>query len=237
MGKKIDLSLIIACYNEEPHLESNFKKINWVLKNLKISYEVIFIEDCSRDKTKSVIKRIMKNFEDIQIETIFHDKNVGRGGSVSEGIMMAHGDVVGFIDVDLEVSEQYIPEFYWNIKEEYDVAIGRRLYEFTLAKLVRYIGSKTYVFLVKTILKSPFADTEAGYKFFNRREILPVLNKTKDKKWFWDTEIVMRSYIAGLKIIEIPVAFTRNSQKKSTVNVIPDSVNYFLKLLEFRKNI
>lgn len=237
MRKKIDLSLIIACYNEEFHLEDNFKKINWVLKNLKIPYEVIFIDDYSCDKTKLAIQRIIKNFRGVQFKTIFHKQNVGRGGSVSEGIKIAQGNVVGFIDVDLEMSEQYIPAFYWKIKEGSDVAIGRRIYEFTLSKLIRYIGSKSYAFLVRFLLKSPFADTEAGYKFFNRGKILSVLNKTKDKKWFWDTEIVLRSQFAGLKIVEIPAIFIRNPQKKSTVRLLPDSLEYIKRIFAFRKEV
>jgi glycosyltransferase involved in cell wall biosynthesis len=237
MKKMINLSLIIACYNEKSHLENNFRKINWILSNLKVPYEIIFVEDFSDDGTRGVIRKIVKEFPDVDIVTIFHKENIGRGGSVAEGIKIAKGEIVGFLDVDLEVSEQYIPAFYWRIKEGYDMAIGKRSYEFTPSKIIRFITSRGYAYLVKRLLKLPFQDTEAGYKFFNRRKILPVINMTHDKKWFWDTEIVVRSLKSKLKIAEIPIIFVRNPQKKSTVKIIPDSIDYFLKLWQFRKEL
>lgn len=235
--KNIDLSLIIPCYNEEAHLEENFAKIVWILENLKINYEIILIDDCSSDKTKNIIAKILKKENNNNVSSMFHSQNVGRGGTVTEGIKIASGEVVGFLDIDLEVSEQYIPSFFWKIKEGYDVAIAKRSYEFSLSKIVRFVASKTYANLVRLLLKSSFVDTEAGYKFFKREKILRVLAKVKDKKWFWDTEIVMRSYLSGLKIIEIPVNFVRNPNKKSTVKVIPDSIEYLKRLIDFKRTL
>lgn len=228
-----DLSLIVPCYNEEPHLEKNLRKIIWILNNLKINYEIILIDDCSTDETKNVINKLINNGNK-NIKAIFHSHNVGRGGTVTEGIKIAEGAVAGFLDIDLEVSEQYIPSFYWKIIEGYDMVIAKRSYEFTMSKLIRYVASKGYSFLVRHLLHSPFGDTEAGYKFFNREKILPILNKIKDKHWFWDTEIVMRGYLAGLKIAEMPAIFTRNPEKKSTVKVISDSTLYFKNLIKFK---
>lgn len=231
--KNIDLSLIIPCYNEEPHLEESYHKIINVLKDLKIAYEIILIDDCSSDKTTLMIKKIIdKNHE--TTSAVFHKSNLGRGGVVNEGIRKAKGEVVGYLDVDLEVSEKYIPRFYNKIKEGYDEAIANRKYKFSIQKLARFFATKIYAALVHFILKSKIKDTEAGYKFFNRKKILPVLDRTKDKHWFWDTEIVMRSLYANLKIAEIPVEFIRNPQKKSTVKIIPDSIEYLKKLIKFK---
>lgn len=235
--QNIDLSLIIACYNEEPHLFENFQKILWVLNNLKINFEIIIVDDASRDKTIDVIKQIADEFKQVDVKTIYHQHNAGRGATVADGIRRSRGRVVGFLDIDLETSEQYIPTFYWKITEGAEVAIADRNYEFALNKIVRFIASRVYARLVRTILHSPFIDTEAGYKFFNREKILPVLRNVKDKHWFWDTEIVMRSYLAGLKIVEVPVMFVRDPRKKSTVRVIPDSIEYLKKIIEFKREI
>lgn len=233
----IDLSIIIPCYNEEPHLRVSFEKILWVLKKMKVHYEIIFVEDKSQDNTKKVIEKIVHDFKNEDIKCIFHPINIGRGGSVNDGIVKAQGDVVGFLDIDLEISEVYIPIFYWKIKEGADLAVANRSYDFTFSKLIRFIASKGYSFVVKLFLKVPVKDTEAGYKFFKKEKILPVCEKVEDKKWFWDTEIIMRSYLAGLKIIEIPVIFVRNPTKKSTVKVVPDSIEYFKKLIKFKREM
>ncbi len=235
--KNIDLSLIIACYNEEPHLFENFKKILWVLNNLKINFEIVMIDDASKDKTANVIRGIVDKYKEINIKTIFHKRNFGRGATVADGIVAGNGKIVGFLDVDLETSEQYIPIFYWKVLEGSDVAIAKRNYEFALNKIIRFVASRAYAKLVRTFLHSPFVDTEAGYKFFNREKIMPVLTTVKDKHWFWDTEIVIRSYLAGLKVIEVPVMFVRDPNKKSTVRVIPDSIEYLKKIAEFKREL
>jgi hypothetical protein len=83
----------------------------------------------------------------------------------------------------------------------------------------------------------PFHDTEAGFKFFNREKILPVINEVQDNHWFWDTEIMVRAFYHGLKMNEVPILFIRKNQKYSTLKTFSDTLYYFKKLLEFRKVI
>ena len=80
-------------------------------------------------------------------------------------------------------------------------------------------------------------DTEAGFKFFNRENILPVLAAVDNQHWFWDTEIMIRSYLTGLKITQIPTLFIRRFDKYSTVNPITDSIEYLVQLYRFKKRI
>jgi len=100
--------------------------------------------------------------------------------------------------------------------------------------LLDILASKIYALAVKTLLKISIEDTEAGYKFFKRSKILPILSKVRDKHWFWDTEICVRAYWSGLKISEIPVLFIRRRDKKSTVKLIPDTYDYIKKIIKFR---
>ena len=117
------------------------------------------------------------------------------------------------------------------------MVVGKRFYEGGLKSVVRFLVSKIYAQIVKLLLKVPVEDTETGYKFFNRYKILPVLSKVRDKGWFWDTEICAWTYWAGLKISQVPVLFIRRSDKKSTVRLIPDTWNYFVKIVKFRSQI
>ena len=56
----VDLSLVIACYNEEPHLEDNVRQILAVLDQCRFASELIFIDDCSRDRTRDIIRKRSK---------------------------------------------------------------------------------------------------------------------------------------------------------------------------------
>lgn len=232
---KIEFSLILPCYNEGPTFEKSMGDIMAVLKSLKLSYEIIFIEDKSTDDTKRAVEGFVSKNKNTR--AIYHGKNRGRGKSVSDGIKSAKGSICGYIDVDCEISPSYIPVFISEIEGGTDMAVGMRFYEKSLKSIVRVIFSKVYSLIVSTLLDIPIHDTESGYKFFNRSKILPILNKTRDRHWFWDTEICTRAHMAGLKIDELPVIFRKRPEKKSTVKIFSDSVDYLVKIYKFRNEI
>jgi dolichyl-phosphate beta-glucosyltransferase len=229
----IDLSVVIACYNEEPLLAISVQKIIAVLDATHWKYELIFVDDCSRDATRLIIDRIIKQDSGHTLKKIFHEKNTGRGKAVTDGILAAEGTYVGYLDIDLEVGAYYIPLMIITLDQGADISTAFRVYKETLDLFVRSILSIGYRFLVHWLLKIPVKDTETGFKFFNRQKILPILWETKDPGWFWDTEIMARSYHAGLKIVENPCLFIRRNDKKSSVNIFRDSAEYLVKLVKF----
>jgi len=236
-GAQPDLSLVLACYNEERVLEQSVAEIVGVLDNTRYSYEVIFVDDCSRDRTRELIDQAIARYPDKRMSKIFHEENQGRGGSVADGIRASRGDVAGFIDIDLEVHARYIPSCVDAVRNGADIATGRRVYKLTLRSLDRYAMSAGYVRLVRWLLGVDLNDTETGYKFFKRERILPVLDEVDDQRWFWDTEVMVRSYYREYGIAEIPCLFLRRFDKASTVSPLADTVDYFRKLWRFRKTV
>lgn len=230
--RRLEVTIIIPCYNEGPTFEKSVNKILSQLKQLKKSWEVIFVEDKSTDDTKETVKKILKQIPNSK--AIYHIKNLGRGKSVSDGILASTGEICGYLDVDLEVSADYIPLFVKEIKGGIDLVVGKRFYEGGFKNLTRFVSSKAYALAVKSILRLPIDDTEAGYKFFRRSKILPLLPKIRSQHWFWDTEICVLSHLAGLKIEQIPVLFKRIPDKKSTVRLVPDTIDYINNLIRLK---
>ncbi len=235
MPDRVDLSLVIACYNEEYELEESVRQLIEVLDSARWSYEIIFVDDCSKDQTRAVIDRLMDIYRDKHFRKIFHEHNTGRGRTVTDGFRIAIGDVIGYIDIDLEVHARYIPAMLLAIEDGADIATAQRIYKVQLRLFHRFILSQGYVHLMQRMLGIKLQDTETGYKFFKREKIMPVLDQVHDERWFWDTEIMVRSDLAGLKIKEIPCLFIRRYDKKSTVNIFRDSWEYFVDLWHFRK--
>jgi hypothetical protein len=233
----LDLSLILACYNEELVIEESVAQIVEVLDKTRYSYEIIFVDDCSKDGTRDLINRTIELYPDKKMLRIFHERNKGRGGTVADGIRAAQGDVAGFIDIDLEVHARYVPSCVIAVENGADVVVGRRIYKLNLRSLDRYVMSAGYVWLVRRLLGVDLNDTEAGYKFFRRDKILPVLDEIEDQHWFWDTEVMVRSYYRGYQIVEIPCLFLRRFDKPSTVSPLSDTIDYFAKLWRFRRTV
>jgi glycosyltransferase involved in cell wall biosynthesis len=231
------LSLVLACYNEAEHLEESFREILDVLLNLGRAFEVIFVDDVSRDDTRNILSAIAARNPGLDLRVILHDRNLGRGATVSDGFRAARGEITGFLDVDLEVHPRYIPSLVRAIEQGADVATVRRIYAFQLGSLDRYFMSRGYSWLVRLLLHVPIHDTETGYKFFRRARGLPILDEIKDPGWFWDTEFMVRAVRRGLRLVEIPGAYVRRGDKTSTVRGLRDSMRYFGKLLAFRGEI
>jgi hypothetical protein len=137
------------------------------------------------------------------------------------------------IDVDLEVEPRYILPCLIALEQGYDVATALRIYKLRLDSLHRHAMSRVYQSLLRWQLDVPLKDTETGYKFFRRDRILPVLDQVLDRRWFWDTEIIVLAYVAGLRIIEIPALFEHRWDKPSSVKLFRDSIRHFQGLRRF----
>ena len=230
-AQSVDLSVVIPCYNEEMVLKESIQELVTLLNNTTFSYEIILVEDKSQDSTLQIAQSLLKKYD--RIKLICHEKNEGRGKAVKDGIVASSGEIVGFIDIDLEIAIHNIIPLIIKIKEGYQVATGRRFYKTSWSQ--RWITSRIYSWLVKMLLKVDIKDTETGCKFFNRKAILPILDKTKDPHWFWDTEIMVLAYHGRLKLVEYNVLFVRRPEIPSTVRLIRDSFKSFYKLLQFRR--
>jgi len=233
----VDVSLVLACFNEEDVIADSVSRILDTLDGCAWSYELIFVDDCSRDSTAEQIRRLIAAHPDHNLRAIFHERNRGRGYTVAEGMRAGRGAIVGYIDVDLEVDARYVPVCMRALEQGADVATGLRRYKFSWGSLDRYLLSRGYVTLVRYLLGVDLQDTETGFKFFRKDRILPVFDAIEEPHWFWDTEVMVRALCGGLKIEEIPVPFVRRFDKQSTVRPLRDSIHYFVRLWRFRSTL
>src|SRR5688572_4794611 len=117
---RVELSLVLPCYNESEHIEKSVPYIIKELSKSRIPFEIIFVEDKSTDDTREQLKNIISKYPKKRLTVIWQRKNYGRGYAVMTGIKKAHGKVVGYIDIDLEISPKYIAQAVNKIKSEYD---------------------------------------------------------------------------------------------------------------------
>ena len=116
----MNISVVVPAYNEGKHIISNLKKILKYLKNNFDKYEVIVVEDGSKDNTKELLSK----FKEVRV--FFNDGNKGKGYSVKRGILKAKYDLVLFSDADLATPIYELSKFVKVIDEGYDVVIGSR---------------------------------------------------------------------------------------------------------------
>lgn len=230
-----DISVVIACYQEEGHLADSVQQLSQTLDAMGRPYELIFVEDKSKDRTAEVIARLVEGHANRR--AVYHEQNVGRGGTVTEGFLLATGKIVGFLDIDLEVHCRFLPSVVAAIDAGADGATAFRNYAVGLrpTAILRHFLSSGYRKLFQWCFRVPFRDPETGFKFFRRDRITEVAKRTRDKAWFWDSEIMILAHEAGLKIVEVPCRFERRADKKSTVRIFRDVWRYLVAIRAFRK--
>ena len=118
------LSIIIPIYNEEESLNYLFEKLKPVLDNLNKSWEIIFIDDGSVDKSFQVISKQAQ--KDTRIKVIKFRKNFGQTAALSAGFNFAQGEIIIPIDADLENDPNDIPHLLKKIDQGYDLVSGWR---------------------------------------------------------------------------------------------------------------
>ena len=149
------VSVVLACYNEAEHIEQSFREIRETLVQTTWPFEVLFVDDESRDGTREILKGIVEAHHHLDLKLIFHETNRGRGATVTDGFRAARGEIAGYLDVDLEVHCRYIPSLVRAIERGADIATVRRIYALQLASLDRYFMSRGYSFLVRKLLQVP----------------------------------------------------------------------------------
>lgn len=233
----MDLSLVIPCYNEAPHLRDSVRALREVLDPLRLEYEILFVDDMSRDETRAVILELCADTP--RCRHVFHERNRGRGAAFKTGFQATTGRVTGFIDIDLEVPAHFIPPLV-NLIEGHgvDVATGHRHYLMRQTHAAhRIVLSLGYRTLLRLGLGLRVKDSETGCKFFKRETAAAAVLGSESDGWFWDTEVMARAELSELVIRELPVLFLRRWDKQSTVRLWHDVSAYLVALHHFRGRI
>jgi glycosyltransferase involved in cell wall biosynthesis len=238
-GSRIDLSLVIACYRDAPHLRRNVEIIKRTLDATIYRVEWIFVEDAGRDGSEEILDGIRRDLIP-EAHIILHPENRGRGATVRSGFAIACGEILGFIDIDLAVSPVYILQMIDAIRRgRADGAVAWRIYRtsFHPHSIMRDTLSCGYRLFSRLYLGHPFPDTEAGYKFFRHDAYAAICDQCSDPGWFWDTELMGNAHAEGLKILSIPCLYRRDRDKASTVHVLKDTLDYLANLRRFKRKL
>jgi len=239
-GTAKDLTLIVPCYRESSHIEKSVPHLLWTLRAFDLDYEVLFIDDVSPDDTREKLSRILQGYPESRL--ILNEVNLGRGATVEKGIRLSNARVVGFLDVDLSTQPIYVGHLARYILDDVaDVATCQRIYKIDVRVLHkifhRILMSYGYRSFSSRYLEHHLLDTETGSKFFNRVKILPVLDRIESKHWFWDTEVMVYSQLAGLRIVEVPSIYIRRPEKPTTVKVLSDSWTHLKSAIRLKRKM
>jgi len=202
------LSIIIPVYNEVLTLEGLIEKVRSVdLSLLKITTEIVVIDDCSQDGTLEVARKLA---EEGKIRLIRHGKNQGKGGALQTGFLSAQGEIILIQDADLEYDPEEYPKLLRPIIEgKADVVYGSRFMGGEPHRVLyfwHYVGNRFLTLLSNMMTNLNLTDMETCYKVF-RSEVLRSIS-LKEKRFGFEPEVTAKVARLGCRIYEVGISYT-----------------------------
>jgi glycosyltransferase involved in cell wall biosynthesis len=211
MEKNIHISLVVPLYNEEENVRLLYDKIHAVLEGLGQSYEMVFVDDGSRDRTFEILKSI--HDENPQVRIIKFRGNFGQSAAMAAGFQAARGQVVFAMDGDLQNDPQDIPRLLAKLEEGYDVVSGWRKNRKDKL-IIRKVPSRIANKLICSVTGVKLHDTGCSLKAF-RAEIIKRINLYGELHRF----IPALAKIEGARITEMVVTHHPRQFGKSKYNI------------------
>ena len=168
------ITVIVPCFNEEASLPYFFRAYEQLKSTMRmVSFELLFIDDGSKDSTLSVIKDLAANHEEIKY--ISFSRNFGKEAAMYAGLQHAQGDYVVFMDADLQDPPSLLPDMYKTVAEDgYDSAATRRV---TRAgePPIRSFFARLFYRLMNRISHTELVDGARDYRLMNRKFVNALL--------------------------------------------------------------
>jgi len=165
----MDISIIVPLYNEEESLPKLFEWIERVMKEHNYTFEVIFVNDGSTDRSWNVIEKLQQQSQFVRGIKFRH--NYGKSPALYCGFMAAKGDVVITMDADLQDSPDEIPELYsMIINDNYDLVSGWKKKRYD-SKFTKNIPSKLYNATARKVTGLKLHDMNCGLKAYKNEVV------------------------------------------------------------------
>ena len=195
--KKVDLSVVIPIYNEEENLPILYERLKKVLEGLDKSYEIIFVNDGSTDKSWEIIKELSQ--KDPHVVGVNFRKNFGQTAAMSAGFETARGEIIITMDGDLQNDPEDIPKLLQVLDQGYDIVSGWRK-DRKDAFISRTLPSKIANWLISRVTGIYLHDYGCSLKAY-RAEVAKNLDFYGEMHRF----LPALSKAIGAKVTEIPV--------------------------------
>jgi glycosyltransferase involved in cell wall biosynthesis len=200
-----DLSIIVPAFNEGKLIFKTINEIENTMENLGLDYEVIVVDDGSKDNTYEEARKAAKSNPRVKV---VRKENGGKGSALKYGFNFCSGKLVTFIDADLDLHPRQIPLFIKYMKKyNADVVVGSKRHPLSKIKYPshRKFLSRVYQIIVAFLFRLNVRDTQAGLKLFKYEVLKEVFPKVLCKKYAFDLELLVNANHRGFKIVEAPV--------------------------------
>jgi glycosyltransferase involved in cell wall biosynthesis len=214
---RVELSVVVPAYREGRRIYNNLSRLIGELDKLGVTYEIVVVSDGNTDTTVTEAKRL----ESSVVKVFHYPMNIGKGFALSCGVDQSVGDLVTFIDADMELDPANIGGFI-NIMQRSgcDAVIGSKRHPESKVAYPKFrrLQSALYQVLVRILFNLDVRDTQTGLKLFRRQVLQEALPLLAIKRFAFDLELLVVAQQLGYRnVCEAPIQL--KYQFESTVNL------------------
>jgi glycosyltransferase involved in cell wall biosynthesis len=204
-----DVDIVIPVHNEEHVLAASLHLLDGFLRTrFPYSARIVVADNASTDATLAVAHATARELRSVRV---LHLDEKGRGRALRRAWGESDAEVVAYMDVDLSTDlNALLPLVAPIVSGHSDLAIGSRLAHGARVRrgAKRELISRCYNLLLQAVLGAGFSDAQCGFKALRAdvaRRLVPLV---EDRRWFFDTELLVLAERADMRIGEVPVDWT-----------------------------
>lgn len=233
----IDLSVVVPVFNEEDRLARTVARVREYLRARGLRFEVIVVDDGSRDSTPSVVRQLVAAAPDVR--AIELDENRGKGRAVKEGVLASSGRLVLVSDADLSTPIEEVAKLECAIGVGADIATGSRFAEGARIEVAqpphRVVMGRVFSTLVRLLVLRDMRDTQCGFKLLRGDLARRVFAEMRTDRFAYDVELLYRCRLEGANVAEVPVRWLHSG--RSSVVPLRDSAEMLRDVLLLRARL
>jgi len=209
-----ELSVFFPCYNEEKNVKNTVNKAIPIIKKITGKWEIILINDGSKDNTGKILEEIKKEYPE-NIKIITHNPNRGYGGAFKSGVYNAQYKWIVFTDADGQFDFSEVTKLIEKQKKtKADMVIG--YYLVRQVSKTTIITSKMWELLVFLLFGLRVTDIDCAFKLISKKVIDTIPKLEAEKGAFISSEFLIKAKKAGFKFVEIGVHHYPRLEGKAT---------------------
>jgi glycosyltransferase involved in cell wall biosynthesis len=229
-----EISVIVPAYQEGRRIRANLRRLLAEMEQMGMAYEVVVVSDGSTDDTVAEARAVGSPL----VTVLSYPCNKGKGHALSVGVRQATGDLITFIDADMELNPREISAFVDLLKQgDHDVVVGSKRHPLSRVQYpaFRRLQSIAYQLLVRGLFRLQVRDTQTGLKLFRREVLSRAVPLLAVKRFAFDLELlVVAQHIGYRKITEAPIElsfqFESSIRLSSAFHVLWDTAAIFYRL-------
>lgn len=217
---KKQVSIVIPAYNEEKGITTSLNKLLEVMKATDIEFEVIVVDDGSKDKTAEIVSKL----DPAEIKVIRQEINRGYGATLKAGIEQAKYNMIAITDADGTYPSDRLPELI-GLMGDYDMVVGARTGNNVQIPFLRRLPKIILNKYANYLVKYDIPDLNSGLRVF-RKDIYKKFRNLLPSGFSFTSTITMAMLSNSYRVKYIPIDYYKR-EGKSKIKPIRDTINFF----------